>query len=365
MAVTLNSLWKGIALAIPFCLLITSQVLAQFSDVEILWEYSLAKGIQFNVSEKLKSEGTWIVTLKGKEISILGRFEKSPKSFSFFPVLPFTPGLDYQIKVSGKVAYEFSVPYQKNAKGTAVTNIFPSATLIPANLLKIHIYFSRSMSEGHSKDYIHVIDDKGDTLNNVFLDLQPELWNEDRSGLTLWLDPGRIKRDLQPNLKLGPLLKINSNYRIVVSKLWKDKFGTKLTDNFTKSYTVVHEDREKPALELWDLSYPVAKTRGALILDFQESIDYELASNAIQIFKDEQVFHGNVTLNSNESQWRFKPTEPWLPGKYKLIIETRLEDLAGNNLNRLFDRDLERDAGDISESKYAEMSFSISEGSVP
>jgi hypothetical protein len=41
-----------------------------------------------------------------------------------------------------------------------------------------------------------------------------------------------------------------------------------------------------------------------------------------------------------EEKVNFTPAKPWSAGTYKLQIETRLEDLAGNNLGRLFDRDL-------------------------
>jgi hypothetical protein len=280
-------------------------------------------------------------------------------------VLPFTSGLSYQVKVEGKVIHEILVPYPQHVKSPSVTNIFPSSLTIPANLLKMHIYFSHSMAEGHSMEFIDVLNEKGDTLKNVFLDLQPELWNEDRTGLTLWLDPGRIKRDLQPNLKLGLPLKVNSNYRIVVSKLWKDKYGKALMEDFTKTYEVINEDRESPSIEAWDMMYPAAKTRDALIIDFKESIDYELAINAIHLLKDEQKFIGNINLSKSESEWRFIPEEPWAPGNYEVIIETRLEDLAGNNMNRLFDRDLDSDAKDIQENQFHEISFVVAEVSMP
>ena len=74
---------------------------------------------------------------------------------------------------------------------------------MPENLLKIYLRFSHPMREGQSDKYISLIKNGKDTLPDVFLNLQPELWNEDRTVLTVWLDPGRIKRDLQPNLKLG------------------------------------------------------------------------------------------------------------------------------------------------------------------
>jgi hypothetical protein len=69
------------------------------------------------------------------------------------------------------------------------------------------------MMESRSAGFIKLVKNGTDTLHDAFLDLQPELWNEDRTVITLWLDPGRIKRDLQPNLKLGAPLQQSEKYR--------------------------------------------------------------------------------------------------------------------------------------------------------
>ncbi len=42
-----------------------------------------------------------------------------------------------------------------------------------------------------------------------------------------------------------------------------------------------------------------------------------------------------------ETGFLFTPEKPWETGLYKLQVESRLADLAGNNLNRLFDVDLQ------------------------
>ena len=55
------------------------------------------------------------------------------------------------------------------------------------------------MEEGRSTRYVVLVKEGVDTLKGTFLDLQPELWNDDATELTLWLDPGRIKLDLIPN----------------------------------------------------------------------------------------------------------------------------------------------------------------------
>jgi len=48
---------------------------------------------------------------------------------------------------------------------------------------------------------------------------------------------------------------------------------------------------------------------------------------------------GQISLYKDESAWRFTPNQPWNESEYQIVVETRLEDLAGNNLNRPFDRD--------------------------
>ena len=49
---------------------------------------------------------------------------------------------------------------------------------------------------------------------------------------------------------------------------------------------------------------------------------------------------GTIQIDNNESVIMFTPSIPWKPGQYFLEAESRLEDNAGNNLNRLFDMDL-------------------------
>lgn len=371
MILTLSNIWRGIAFAVPFCLLFTSQVRAQHFELEIVWENSMAAGIAFNL-EGTSDSGTKTIQveeitirLKGSQTSMFGKIERKKNSYSFNPVIPFTSGLTYQIDSEDKIIHEFLVPFPENLDKSSVTSIFPSSEKIPANILKIHIYFSESMQEGRSKDYIHILSETGDTLQNVLLDLQPELWNEDQTGLTMWLDPGRIKRELQPNLTMGPPLMVGSKYHIVVSKEWKDKHGMELSNDFTKTYSVIDDDRTKPTIMAWEINYPPDKTRDALIIDFDKSMDYEVAMDAIYIIKNDKIIEGKTALIHEESQWRFYPTETWTQGKYEIVVESRLDDLAGNNLNRLFDRDLIGEQTEVSDNHHVTISFTLPQDDMP
>jgi hypothetical protein len=49
---------------------------------------------------------------------------------------------------------------------------------------------------------------------------------------------------------------------------------------------------------------------------------------------------GAIGVAQEESEWRFTPQAPWALGEYKLVIDTSLEDLAGNKIGQPFDIDV-------------------------
>jgi hypothetical protein len=51
---------------------------------------------------------------------------------------------------------------------------------------------------------------------------------------------------------------------------------------------------------------------------------------------------GQAAVGPGERCWRFEPRSPWAEGRHALVVDPRLEDLAGNSLIRVFDRDLTR-----------------------
>jgi hypothetical protein len=53
-----------------------------------------------------------------------------------------------------------------------------------------------------------------------------------------------------------------------------------------------------------------------------------------------QIIKGEFENSDKGKVLLFTPVANWRPGRYILEIESRLEDLAGNNMNRLFDEDL-------------------------
>ena len=51
---------------------------------------------------------------------------------------------------------------------------------------------------------------------------------------------------------------------------------------------------------------------------------------------------GRIEIAADETQWLFRPRQPWHAGDYAVLVNATLEDRAGNNFQRLFDEDVSR-----------------------
>ncbi len=274
-------------------------------------------------------------------VPIMGEFNNTDTSVIFTPLIPFTRGLSYNVSMTGKLLGTVTIPEADSANAPSLIGIYPSSDSLPENLLKIHLYFSQPMREAQSGKYVSLIKNHTDTIKGAFLDLQPELWNEDRTMLTLWLDPGRIKRDLIPNRKLGAPLQKNETYRIAVSSAWKNQQGLKLTKSIGKFFIAVSRDSLCPQPGIWKISKPRDGTFQPLDINFKEALDYTLLSETLHVLaSDGRKVPGKWKTTDHEKQIKFTPASAWRNGAYTLLVQTRLEDLAGNNINRPFDRDI-------------------------
>ncbi|WP_353482828.1 hypothetical protein [Haliscomenobacter sp.] len=214
------------------------------------------------------------------------------------------------------------------------------------------------MRSGESLQFIHLLDKNQDTLRNVFLNLQPELWDTTGTVLTLWLDPGRIKRGLTLNRALGNPLKMNETYHLVISATWKDQSGLKLAQTYRKTFVAVKRDDQAPDLKQWQLKLPKVGTTAPLEIKPWETLDHYLLLESIGIVdQNNSLVKGKIRLDKKDQQLLFVPTEPWKAQRYRLQIDARLEDLAGNNLNRVFDRDITKSKS--RNKSYYELAFEL------
>ncbi|HMJ89060.1 MAG TPA: hypothetical protein VK530_04555, partial [Candidatus Acidoferrum sp.] len=194
--------------------------------------------------------------------AMVGTYRVTPDGIRFEPQFPVEPGLKYRAtfhpnrlpKASGKspmLSSTFQVPARSIEPSTTVAQIYPSADVLPENLLKFYVHFTAPMSGGHIYEHIHLRNDAGKDVELPFLEIDEELWNPNMTRLTLFIDPGRIKRGVKPLEDIGPALEEGKRYTLVIDESWKDAAGAPLKQRFVKSFRVAAADREPPDTATW------------------------------------------------------------------------------------------------------------------
>ena len=334
------------------------------SNIEIVWEDKRAVAISIPKNILGKSivnsiENLKVFAGKNKSIAVLGEYKRVADRVVFRPLIPLSGGLDYHIYFDDKLIRNISVPLANVSEAQRLISVYPSIDTLPENLLKIYLQFSGPMREGEALKHIALLDQNSDTVPGIFLDLQPELWNIERTVLTLWLDPGRIKRDLLPNQQLGNPLMQGKRYTLAISKTWKDVQGLPLQQPFSKQFIVAQRDETSPAVEQWNVDLPNAQTSEPLTIKFNEPLDYFLLQESIVIVdNNNKNIDGRILVSHHERTLEFIPNNNWVAGPYRISVEPVLEDLAGNNLSRLFDRDVLVKNANATRTKF-EISFKV------
>ena len=235
----------------------------------------------------------------------------------------------------------FRMPAHAENPTTFVREVFPSANVLPENLLKFYVHFSAPMSRGHIYDYIHLRDAAGKAVELPFLEIGEELWDPTMTRVTLIIDPGRIKRGVRPLEEIGPALEAGKRFTFAIDAAWKDSGGNSLRAPFQKSFEVGPPDRQPPDPAAWKLQPPRLGTREPLVVQFPEPMEHALAERMIHVTTESgSAIAGKVSLDDHERRWTFVPAEDWRERSSKLVVETIIEDLAGNNIGKPFEVDL-------------------------
>jgi len=156
------------------------------------------------------------------------------------------------------------------------------------------------------------------------------------------LHPGRQKTGVNLNIALGPVLEPDRRYALAVSGAWKSEAGVPLKLTTRKIFKTIPADRSQPNPSHWRLTPPVNNSKTPLRVYFRSPMDWALLHTMITILdRHDNVVTGELKVEEQETEWRFTPAKLWTRGKYRLKVHWELEDLAGNNLERLFEVNLE------------------------
>ena len=289
---------------------------------------------------------------------VAGRFLVDLDAVCFVPRFPFMDGTGYSflVGVHGRLdspeVWTIQRPSVPLAPATEVVAIYPTAAEVPVNLLKVYVHFSGPMSEGWADRAVRVCrEDTGEALEGAFLPPDPELWDLERRRLTMLLDPGRIKRGLVPNLEAGYPLIEGTPVRVDIGPEFRDAKGQPLKARAKRSYRIGPALRSRIGPGRWRLTAPESGSLLPLLVEFDRPLDHALLQHSLGVLGPRGIrLRGRAKSGPGESSWTFTPSSPWEDGDHELVVGPNLEDLAGNTLVRVFDRDVTRPEDSPSES---------------
>lgn len=287
-----------------------------------------------------------------ESLPMWGSYRIEQDVLRFAPRYPLSEGHRYcaRFNLGSRLESFFTLP-ERDRPPPAVLRIYPSASVLPANLLRFYLYFSQPMRQGQARTQVRLYElppepEDGEDgavgereVDGVFLDPLTELWDPDQTRLTLILDPGRVKTGLAAHAQLGRALTPGRRYRLEVGCGFRSAWGASLCTSFSKVFAVTDAWTACLLDSHFQLVLPTPRTRAPLRMRLPLPMDHVLLSTFLRVSdaKDQPVT-GDVSLHEEESLWSFVPRTDWEPGRYTLEVNPSLEDLAGNNLRESFDR---------------------------
>jgi hypothetical protein len=294
----------------------------------------------------------------GEIPSMAGRLVRDGDDVCFVPRFSFVDGTTYTVAVEGVTTAVLVRPRPEHPATTEVADIHPRATAVPRNLLRLYVRFSARMSEGYAARHVRLVDEAGDDLPGALLPGEQELWDAERRRLTVLLDPARIKRGLVPHRQSGYPLRSGASFGLVVDEGFRDAAGLPLRTRAERRYHVVGDERHRVEPHDWALTVPPSRTRRPLEVAFGRPLDHALLARCLRVVgPDNQLVTGTPLARPEERGWQLTPRDAWTPGPHQLVVDPVLEDLAGNSVSRVFDRDLTRPGDDPREAGPAVITF--------
>ena len=283
---------------------------------------------------------------------VAGCFEIDGDAVYFVPRFPFRDGTRYSLLVdpvnaqaTGRPPGVWTIerPSAAGSPTTEVLAIYPSVEVLPANHLRLYVHFSAPMSEDWAARAVHLRRaDNDEPLAGAFLE-GPELWDVERRRLTLLLDPGRIKRGLVPNQESGYPLIEGVPVVVRIDAAFRDAEGWPMNAIAEQRYEVGPAVRTRVDPARWRCEAPMAGSTDALRIQFERPLDHGLIERFLWVVDaGGKRLAGRTFVLPGEREWSFEPQAPWAPGRHAVIVDPRIEDLAGNSVARVFDRDLTR-----------------------
>jgi hypothetical protein len=281
---------------------------------------------------------------------MLGDYSVAGDVLRFTPAFPLDPGRSYRVRfdparlpgVTGPAAPIVATvgqPARDATPSTVVTRVYPTADVVPENLLRMYIEFSEPMGRPSGIEHMKLLDEDGREIAGAFLPLDYEFWSPDHTRFTAFFDPGRVKGGILPNQQMGRALRAGRSVTLVIGHEWRDQYGRPLKEDFRRVLRVGPADDQPLDTATWRIQAPATGGRDGLIVSFPKPLDHALLMRALGVRREGAAVEGDVIIDQAEKRWTFTPKQPWRAGTYQLLALDTLEDVAGNQIGRAFEVD--------------------------
>ena len=281
--------------------------------------------------------------------AIVGRYAVSSSFLEFTPTYPFDLGRNYVAtfdpaqlpspRAEASVRLALALRAEARTPTTTVVRMLPTTETLPENLLRVYLEFSAPMARDHGRDFLKLLDEKGQEVKDAFLALDIDFWSPDGRRYTVFFDPGRVKRGILPNDLFGRALVPGHRFTIAVDPRWRDANGQPLASAFQHTFSVGPVDMAPIRIEDWRIQAPAAGTRNPVVVTFPKPLDHGLLQRALGVATGSATLEGDIAVAAGETEWRFTPRAAWSSRRYDLVVLSILEDPMGNKVGRSFDVD--------------------------
>ena len=271
---------------------------------------------------------------------VFARIEVEGRVVRLVPRFSLDPALDYCARFHSKAAsgpagrpltVEAEWLGRVSSRTPVSARILPEVDALPANALRLYVAFSQPMFARNVDSWVELWDrTTGTRVSTPFVEIPAGLWDPAGQRLTLIFHPGRIKRGVGPNQAMGPPLIAGHDYTLSVHPP-----GGTLTQFRFRAEAA---DRAPVDPSRWSLRW---HSEHELSVGFNEPLDPFLAERWIWL----ESATGEARLqpavvDPDGSGARFGFEHPVGRGML-LAIDNRLEDLAGNRVGALFEREMD------------------------
>jgi len=354
---TLISVYKYFLLLIAFCVSTTAsaqEITVDHNRQSASFGTIALSGLSPEVFDavanlKKKDFGSFFYVRVGdSNYNVLGLYQLKAKSISFKPRFIPDPTIRHLVyfdpdKLSALIKNQVEanhikeeVTFEVFESSTKVSAFSPDLDTLPDNILRAYVYFNQPMGLENPYDFIKVLDENGNEIDEPFVEVSEGLWNGNRTRLTILFHPGRIKRGVGPSMTKGNIFKPGHHYSLVISDQWQAASGSGLRKTFEKRFFIGQAIRRTVDIQNWQVKVPASQTKTPLMIEPDQPLDRALAERMITIFDINDNSVAGRWMSEGRS-WKFIPDKNWKAGSYNINISKKLEDICGNTPESVFD----------------------------